>query len=140
MSDDNTDIAETNDLARRAAISRILRRRHRRVKPRANSGGTEKSWGEYSKVTLTPSNDQSFGQYLGLGLLIVIGIGFPLLLFRALGPGSIGEAMFAWTETPIWAMVVYYLTGFILLVAGVCVIIVAITSLWRIIASNIRRD
>ena len=140
MSDDNTDTAETKDLARRAAIARILRRRHRRVKPRANPGGTEKSWGEYSKVTLTPSNDQSFGQYLGFAILIVLGIGFPILLLSATVPGPMAEAMFEWTETPTWAMVVYYLTGLILFVAGICVIIVVATSLWRIIASNIRRE
>jgi len=49
------------------------------------------------------------------------------------------EAMFEWTEAPVWAMATLYLTSLILLVAGVCVIIVVATSLWRIIASNIRR-
>ncbi len=63
-------------------LKRILRRRGRRRKVGANDGSEIKSWGEYSKVTFTPSGDRSA---LGCGVVVMACVG----VFLIFGLGSL---------------------------------------------------
>lgn len=137
MSHDDTDIEETKDLARRAAISRILRRRHRRIKPRANSNTAETSWAEYGPVTLTPSqSDQSFWSYAGYALLVTLAFGFPMLMIYAAGSGDKEVALFRWNGLSGILTILLYI---IMITGAASIAIALVAAFWRIIASNLRR-
>lgn len=138
MSDDID--SEKTETARRAAIARILRRRHRRAKPRANSGATETSWAEYGTVTLTPSSsDQSFFQYLGYGILLVVAFVFPVLVVAVPSSDFLIDTMYDLSHIPIWGMVIMALLAIALAVAGFAALVVVATSFIRIVAQNLFR-
>jgi ABC-type multidrug transport system fused ATPase/permease subunit len=61
-------------------LKRLLRRRGRRTKPRANSGEKVYSWAEYSRVDFTPTGHQSRVGWVIVGALFAILFGVLLVL------------------------------------------------------------
>lgn len=61
-------------------LRRLLRRRSRRTKPRANSGEKVYSWAEYSQVNFTPTGHQSRVGWIIVGALFAIFFGVLLVL------------------------------------------------------------
>ena len=93
-------------------LRRLSRRRRRRTKVGANPGTTERSWAEYSGVTLTPSSDHSLWQRLFMPVL------FTRLLIVAIAALVFGDHQSTeWGEDAgIWSAVIgYSLIGLIAL-------------------------
>jgi hypothetical protein len=137
LSGNDKDIDHDRDLDRRAAIARILRRRHRRNKPRAKSYATETSWAEYGPVTLTPAqSDRSFWSYAGYFLLLVLAFGFPFTLIFVKPSFDVfviqdSPDQIEWFEFVGWALAALFVFCILLFV------VVASSALWRVIRDNL---
>ena len=135
---------------RRAAIASILRRRNRSRKPRANSGASETSWAEYGPVTFTPGSDRSWAQKLGLFVLLIVGLFIPVFLLIGM-TGWLNDLMlwfklnnehsrFAAKHTGFWATLFPFLLYAVLAMSAFVITLISITSLFRIIKSNIKSN
>jgi ABC-type multidrug transport system fused ATPase/permease subunit len=77
-------------------LKRLLRRRGRRTKPRANSGKKVYSWAEYSQVNFTPTGHQSRIGWILVGAMFATWFGI-LLFLNIVGrnfPGSYDTILF----------------------------------------------
>lgn len=78
------------------SLKRLLRRRGRRTKPRANSGEKVYSWAEYGRVNFTPTGHQSRIGWILVGAMFATWFGI-LLFLNIVGrhfPGSYDTILF----------------------------------------------
>lgn len=121
---------------RQKTLRRLLRRRGRAGKARANSGASIKGKAEYGNYSFTPSGDASSSRGCMLSVLLFIGLGFPIfiVLFGHFSARAQGSS--AYFETGGLGGTVLWITVAIIGLTVFTAISMAMVSLYRIIVSQ----